>query len=128
MLFTCMLHKRMWMQVNIKGSLSIYQVKNQKVRNSGCFFVFVYLAFYEGKKNMYMPLSQIFQLCCNGLLFFWWKKPEYMDKTIDLLQVTVRQHIVVVEILQSLPHDLHKITNSNEVHKRSIPACFYLAW
>ena len=38
MLFTYMLHKRMWTQVNIKGSLSIYQVKNQKVRNSGCFF------------------------------------------------------------------------------------------
>jgi hypothetical protein len=79
------------------------------------------------EKNMYMPLSQIFQLCCNGH-FFWWKKPEYMDKTIDLPQVTVRQHIVVVEILQSLPHDQHKITNSNEVHQRSIPACFYLAW
>lgn len=128
MLFTYMLHKRMWTQVNIKGSLSIYQVKNQKVRNSGCFFFNFFLSCILWRKKTCICHFHKYFSYVVMVIFFWWKKPEYMDKTIDLPQVTVRQHIVVVEILQSLPHDQHKITNSNEVHQRSIPACFYLAW
>ena len=42
-----------------------------------------------------MPLSTIFQLY-SGSQFYWWRKPEYTEKSIDMSQLTAKLNRIIL--------------------------------
>ena len=70
--------------------------------NRKCMFVFVSLSNLDHMMFVCLwcltTLSIIFQLY-HSSQFYWWRRPEYPEKTIDLLQVTDKlYHIIMYRV------------------------------
>jgi hypothetical protein len=63
-----------------------------------------------------MPLTTIFQLYSGGQLY-WWRKPEYPEKTTDLLQVTDNLYHILLYQVHLARSGIQTLSDWNMFHR-----------